>query len=98
VVCLCHAFTPLLGIRIINVLGVVKIVMLLVVIFTGFAAMSGRLSVPKPDNFSTFDGAGVACELPPGSDSTQAANYALALQQVLYGTLGWEGANYVSGW
>ena len=82
VVCLCHALTPKLGIWLSNGLGVFKLVVLVLIIFTGFAALSGRMHGEKPDNFSSFDGAGSACELPPFAKSTQAANYALALLQV----------------
>ncbi|KAF2746086.1 amino acid transporter [Sporormia fimetaria CBS 119925] len=94
-VCLCHSFTPKLGIWLGNGLGVFKIIVLVLIVFTGFAALSGRMHGPKPDNFSTFDGAGSACELPPYAKSTKAANYALALLQVLYSYSGWESANYV---
>lgn len=95
VVCMIHAFTPKWGIWLSNGLGVFKIIILVLVVFTGFAALSGRMHGPKPDNFSSFDGAGSACELPPYAKSTKAANYALALLQVLYSYSGWESANYV---
>lgn len=49
---------------------------------TGFAALGGRLKVPKPHNFSTFHGPGTACELPPYAKSTAAANFAVAVLQV----------------
>ncbi|KAH7066104.1 amino acid permease-domain-containing protein [Paraphoma chrysanthemicola] len=94
-VCIIHAFTPKLGIWLINGLGVFKLFILILVVFTGFAALAGRMHAPKPDNFSSFDGAGSACELPPYADSTKAANYALALLQVLYSYSGWENANYI---
>lgn len=77
-----HAFTPKWGIWLSNGLGVFKIIILVLVVFTGFAALAGRMHGPKPDNFSSFDGAGSACELPPYASSTKAANYALALLQV----------------
>lgn len=112
VVCLCHAFAPKLGIRLSNLLGAFKIIVLLVIIFTGFAAIGGRLSVLKPDNFGSFDGAGNACGNALSSGPSRAANHALALQQVLetycdsstfsetlqvlYANSGWESANYVS--
>ncbi|KAF2120982.1 amino acid permease-domain-containing protein [Lophiotrema nucula] len=94
-VCLCHAFTPKWGIWLSNILGVFKMIVLALIIFTGLAALAGRMHAPRPDNFSSFDGAGSACELPPFAKSTQAANYALALLQVLYSYSGWESANYV---
>lgn len=94
-VCLCHAFTPKWGIWFSNSLGVFKIVVLVLIIFTGFAAVAGHMHPPTPANFSSFDSAGSACELPPDAKTTQAANYALALLQVLYSYSGWESANYV---
>ena len=82
VVCLIHALTPKLGIWISNVFGTFKLVVLVVIVLTGFAALSGRLKAPKPHNFSTFHGPGTACELPPHAKSTAAANYAIAILQV----------------
>lgn len=70
--------------------------MLLLVVFTGFAALAGNLKAPKPDNFSTFDGAGAACPEVYEEASGRAADFALALMQVLYSYSGWENANYVS--
>lgn len=84
---LIHALTPRLGIWISNVLGVFKLTTLLLIVCTGFAALSGNLRVPKPDNFSTFRGKGTACELPPHVKSTAAANYAIALLQVWFWTV-----------
>lgn len=95
-VCLVHAFLPRMGIWVSNGLGVFKIIMLLVVVFTGFAALSGRMAAPRPDNFSSFDGAGDACPLAPADDASRAANFSIALMQVLYSYSGWESANYVS--
>jgi hypothetical protein len=68
--------------------------MLLVIVLSGFAAMGGHLSGPKPDNFSQFDGAGDACPMAP-PEPFRAANYAIALMQVLYSYSGWDSANYV---
>ncbi|MCJ1465141.1 hypothetical protein MMC07_003757 [Pseudocyphellaria aurata] len=82
VVCLVHALTPKLGLWISNVLGTFKLMVLVVIVLTGFAALGGSLKVPKPNNFSTFHGPGTACELPPYAKSTAAANYALAFLQV----------------
>lgn len=84
VVCLVHALTPKLGIWISNVFGAFKLLVLVVIVLTGFAALGGRLKVPKPHNFSTFHGPGTACELPPYAKSTAAANFAVALLQVEY--------------
>lgn len=69
-------------------------VLLLLVVCTGFAALAGRTVVPSPGNFSSFHGPGTArtAETDPAAS---AAGYALALLQVLYSYSGWENANYV---
>ncbi|KAG8161989.1 hypothetical protein KVR01_007754 [Diaporthe batatas] len=95
IVCLVHSFLPRIGIWVSNGLGVFKIIMLLVIVFTGFAALSGRMAATPPDNFSSFNGAGDACPLAPPDNASQAANFAIALMQVLYSYSGWESANYV---
>ncbi|KAK4221728.1 amino acid permease-domain-containing protein [Podospora fimiseda] len=98
-VCLILAFAPKLGVYLSNVLGFFKLAMLSLVVVTGFTALSGNMKAARPDNFSTFSGAGDAC---PSStttrssqDSARVANFALALIQVLYAYSGWENANYV---
>lgn len=41
------------GIRLQNALGVFKLVILALIVFSGFAALAGRVKVdPKPDNFA----------------------------------------------
>ncbi|KAK4444386.1 amino acid permease-domain-containing protein [Podospora aff. communis PSN243] len=97
-VCLILAFAPKTGIYLSNTLGFFKLGMLSVVVIAGFTALAGNMKAPRPDNFSTFAGAGDACPLStrayhnaPGS----VANFALALIQVLYAYSGWENANYV---
>lgn len=103
-VCLIHAFLPRLGIWLSNGLGVFKLVLLILVVCTGFAALAGNMEGESPRNFSSFDGPGDATG--NGDDQTDgmgnnvagsAAGYALALLQVLYSYGGWENANYVSG-
>lgn len=96
VVCLIHAFTPKLGIWLSNGLGCFKLVLLLLVVFTGFAALAGKTVVPSPNNFSSFHGPGTATVGgPETSMAGEAAGYALALLQVGYSYSGWENANYV---
>ncbi|KAK0645905.1 amino acid permease-domain-containing protein [Cercophora newfieldiana] len=98
VVCLIHAFTPRLGIWLSNGLGAFKLVLLSLVVCTGFAALAGRLTVDPPGNFSSFSG-GHPSEEGDVNDvldtAGAAAGYALALLQVLYAYSGWENANYV---
>lgn len=48
------------GLRIQNVLGVFKVAILILIAFSGFAALAGRVKIdPKPDNFTnSFEGTG----------------------------------------
>jgi len=92
-VCLIHTFTPRLGIWLSNFLGAFKLVLLSLVVFTGFAALAGRLEVPPPRNFSSFEGPEMTTTREAGAG--QAAAYSLAILQVLYAYSGWENANYV---
>ena len=86
-----HIVLPKWGMRLVNVLGIFKVVILLFIVFAGFAALAGRRRVPDPGNFSgAFDlsqadawgGGGVY-------------QYASALLRVIYSYKGWENANYV---
>ncbi|KAK4106158.1 amino acid transporter [Parathielavia hyrcaniae] len=94
VVCLIHSFAPRLGIWLSNGFGAFKLVLLSLVVCTGFAALAGRTAVPRPDNFSTFHGPGGTIA---GDDNSAgfASSSSLALLQVLYSYGGWENANYV---
>jgi hypothetical protein len=92
-----HSFAPKLGIWLGNALGAFKLVLLSLVVFTGFAALNGNMVGEKPHNFSTFHGPGDVAAPSTGGNSAAAAAYALALLQVLYSYAGWENANYVSG-
>lgn len=94
-VCLIHAFTPRLGIWLSNGLGAFKLVLLSLVVFTGFAALAGRLEREPPGNFSSFHGPDTLGVEKANSPAGKAAGYALALLQVLYAYSGWENANYV---
>ncbi|TLD33655.1 hypothetical protein PspLS_00386 [Pyricularia sp. CBS 133598] len=93
-VCLIHAFLPKTGIWLSNILGCFKLVLLLLVVCAGFAALNGHIANPdlRPDNFSTFQGQGTIMKAP---DTKAAGSYAIALLQVLYAYSGWENANYV---
>jgi amino acid transporter len=88
-----HSVAPKWGIRLVNVLGVFKVVILLLIVFSGFAALAGRLRVPVPNNFHN------AFELEVTDDygGTGAYGYANALLNVVYSYKGWENANYVIG-
>ncbi|RPA75182.1 amino acid permease [Ascobolus immersus RN42] len=85
---LLHAIFPKWGMRISNVLGAFKVVVLLLIVFSGFAALAGHLKVPKPNN---FDNAFSIDEDLGGG----VYNYANALLRIVYSYKGWENANYV---
>jgi phosphatidylinositol 4-kinase len=97
VVCLFHAFAPRWGIWLSNGLGAFKLVLLGLVVCTGFAALAGRTAAPppSPSNFSSFYGPGSARSATADGVAGAASGYALALLQVLYAYSGWENANYV---
>ncbi|EAQ91425.1 hypothetical protein CHGG_03360 [Chaetomium globosum CBS 148.51] len=94
VVCLIHAFAPRWGIWLSNGFGAFKLVMLSLLVCTGFAALAGRTATPRPDNFSSFHGAG-SSRAPDDNPAGAAGGYSIALLQVLYSYSGWENANYV---
>ena len=89
-----HATLPKWGIRLVNVLGVFKVIVLLFIIFSGFAALGGHRRVPDPHNFKDAfkveDGDGYG-----GGGGAYA--YSNALLSVVYSYKGWENANYVIG-
>jgi amino acid transporter len=72
--CLLHTLFPKTGIRLLNILGVFKIVLLLLIVFAGFAALSGHLNVPKPDNFSNAF----------ANSSADAYNYITAINNIIF--------------
>lgn len=92
-VCLIHAFAPKMGIWLGNILGCLKLIILMLVVCTGFAVLSGKSASKSPQNFSNFHGPG---EVKSHNEMEAAGGYALALLQVLYSYSGWENANYVS--
>ncbi len=54
---LIHGLALKWGLRLQNLLGGIKLVVLLLIIVSGFAALGGHLKVEKPDNFShAFEG------------------------------------------
>lgn len=83
--CILHAIFPKTGTRLMNILGIFKIVLILVIIFAGFAALGGHLKVPKPNNFAH----------PFENSSTDAYDYVIALNFVNFSYSGWQTANYV---
>jgi amino acid transporter len=90
---LLHSLLPKWGMRLVNVLGVFKVVILLLIIFSGFAALAGHRLVPDPHNFDEP----FKFHLGEGWGSGGAYAYAQALLRVIYSYKGWENANYVVG-
>ncbi|KAK8018700.1 hypothetical protein PG991_007890 [Apiospora marii] len=88
-----HSVLPRWGLRLVNVLGVFKVVILLLIVFSGFAALAGHRRVPDPRN---FDGA-FRLETGDGWGGGGAYTYSTALLNVIYSYKGWENANYVIG-
>jgi amino acid transporter len=72
------------GLRLQNFLGIVKLLILLLVIVSGFAALGGHLRIDKPDNFSN------AFEGTTGS----AYGIVTALYNVIWSYIGYSNANY----
>jgi amino acid transporter len=88
-----HAVFPKWGLRLTNALGIFKVLVLLLIVFSGFAALAGYRRVPDPHNFDDF----WAVEKGDGYGGGGAYAYATALLQVVYSYKGWENANYVMG-
>lgn len=83
--CILHAIFPKSSMRLMNLLGVFKLMLILLIIFAGFAALAGHLKIPKPDNFAQlFE-----------NSSADAYDYIIALNFVNFSYSGWQTANYV---
>jgi amino acid transporter len=88
-----HATFPKWGIRLFNVLGVFKVIILVFIIFSGFAALAGHRKVPNPKNFDNA----FKLETGDGYGGGGAYAYCSALLRIIYSYKGWENANYVVG-
>ncbi|ORY61480.1 amino acid permease [Pseudomassariella vexata] len=88
-----HSTLPKWGLRLVNVLGIFKVVILLLIVCSGFAALAGRRLVPDPHNFDNA----FALEKGNGYGGGGAYAYATALLRIIYSYKGWENANYVVG-
>ncbi|KAK2606836.1 hypothetical protein N8I77_005561 [Diaporthe amygdali] len=88
-----HSILPKWGLRLVNVLGIFKVVILVLIVFSGFAALAGRRLVPNPHNFDDA----FAIEEGDGYGNGGAYGYATALLRIVYSYKGWENANYVVG-
>lgn len=89
--CGVNAVAPKWGLRLSNVLGIFKVVILLLIVFAGFAALAGKRLVPDPHNFDN------AFVIDKSWGGGSAFAYATALLRIVYSYKGWENANYVVG-
>ncbi len=84
---LIHAFAVNWGLRLQNFLGIVKLLILLLIVCTGFAALAGHIRPevqPRPDNFTNaFSGT-----------TGSAYGVVTALYNVIWSYLGYSNANY----
>lgn len=91
-VVLLHGLFPSVGRRLFNILGGIKVAVLLGIAISGFAILTGFTSIPdRPDNFNSLFG---------NSNNGIGGgpfNYAVALLRVLYSYRGWENGNFVMG-
>ncbi|KAF9446966.1 high affinity methionine permease [Macrolepiota fuliginosa MF-IS2] len=72
------------GLRLQNLLGIFKIIVLLFVIITGFVALGGHMKVPKPHNFNrAFEGT-----------TASASSFCLSLYNVIWSYIGFSNVNY----
>lgn len=86
-VTLIHTFAPKAGVWTMNVLGSIKIIVLLFVVVTGWVVLSGHVkSVPDPH--ASFRDAFA-------NSSTSSSRYATALFKVLNSFSGWANVAYV---
>ncbi|KAG1850205.1 amino acid transporter [Suillus subalutaceus] len=85
-VTLLHGLTPKTGVLIMNLLSIIKIIILVFVVVTGWVVLSGKTSVADPYyNFrNAFAGS-----------STSSNDYATATFKVLFAYSGWSNVNYV---
>ncbi|KAF7298690.1 Amino acid transporter [Mycena indigotica] len=81
-----HGLTPRLGILVMNALSVFKIVILLLIVVTGWVVLSGKTHIQDPHaNFrKAFEGS-----------SHSSNDYATATFKVLFAYNGWSNVNYV---
>ena len=82
---LVHAFALKWGLRLQNLLGMIKLIIVLIIVVAGWVALGGHLKIEKPNNFSNaFEG-------------TRGSGYGIvnALYNVIWSFIGYSNANYV---
>ncbi|KAM3440032.1 hypothetical protein NHJ13734_003467 [Beauveria thailandica] len=92
---LLHSLLPQWGVRLINAVGMFKVVVMLVVAFSGVAALAGYRGTDDPHNFEhSFSKADMA-RYGGGGGGGGFHAYVSALLSIVYTFSGWESANYV---
>jgi amino acid transporter len=82
---LIHGLALKWGLRLQNLLGIFKLVIILIIVVSGWAALGGALKIPRPDNFSNaFEGT-----------TRSAYGVVTALYNVMWSFIGYSNANYV---
>lgn len=72
------------GLRLQNVLGIFKVVILIFIVVTGWVALGGHMKVDKPHNFTNaFDGT-----------TASASSFCLSLYNVIWSYIGFSNLNY----
>ncbi|KAJ5914766.1 hypothetical protein N7504_003649 [Penicillium tannophilum] len=82
---LIHAVALKWGLRLVNLLGIVKLVIIVFIAITGWAALAGHTKIETPHNFhNAFEG-------------TKGSGYSIvmALYNVIWSFIGYSNANYV---
>ncbi|KAM3510115.1 hypothetical protein MY11210_006032 [Beauveria gryllotalpidicola] len=93
---LLHSLLPQWGVRLMNAVGMFKVVVMLVLAFSGVAALAGYRGTDDPHNFEhSFSKADMARYASAGGGGFHA--YVSALLSIIYAFSGWESANYVLG-
>ncbi|OAA73057.1 Amino acid/polyamine transporter I [Akanthomyces lecanii RCEF 1005] len=88
---LLHSLLPQWGVRLMNLMGVFKVVVMLVIAFSGVAALAGYRGTDDPHNFDhSFSRTDMERY---GAGGFYA--YSSALLSIIYTFSGWESANYV---
>lgn len=81
---LIHAFALKWGLRLQNLLGVIKLIIILIIVVSGWAALGGALKIEKPHNFdNAFEGT-----------TGSAYGVVTSLYNVIWSYIGYSNANY----
>ncbi|KAF4552373.1 High-affinity methionine permease-like protein 2 [Elsinoe fawcettii] len=81
---LIHGLALKWGLRLQNLLGIIKLIIILIIVVSGWAALGGALKIEKPDNFSNaFQGT-----------TGSAYGVVTALYNVIWSYIGYSNANY----